>query len=122
LNKAWYSQSGGKGAPSGSGYTKIYSNRRAFAALTRNGSIKVWGFPHFGGNKAPAGRGYTKIYSTDSAFAALKANASLPPESWSPHTLIKPLALRAAKALEVKSTHWQRLYQDLFKCICLCCS
>jgi hypothetical protein len=104
--------SGGKGAPSGSGYTKIYSNRRAFAALTHNGSIKVWGFPHFGGNKAPAGRGYTKIYSTDSAFAALKANGSikvwgtegapLPPEYWSPHALIEPSRVRAAKALVVE--------------------
>jgi hypothetical protein len=26
-----------------SGYTKIYSNRYAFAALTTNGSIKAWG-------------------------------------------------------------------------------
>jgi hypothetical protein len=30
-------------APTGSGYTKIYSNRYAFAALTTNGSIKAWG-------------------------------------------------------------------------------
>jgi hypothetical protein len=75
--------------PPGSGYTKIYSNRKAFAALTRNGSIKTWGFPYFGGKNAPnvpTGKGYTKVYSTGSAFAALKANG------------IEPSALRAAKA------------------------
>jgi hypothetical protein len=59
---------------SGSGYTKIYSNRKAFATLKPNGSIKAWGHPYFGGINAPAGRGYTKIYSTANAFAALKAN------------------------------------------------
>jgi hypothetical protein len=39
------------------------------AALTRNGSIKVWGNPNSGGENAPDGKGYTKIYSTSSAFA-----------------------------------------------------
>jgi hypothetical protein len=34
---------GGSGAPSGSGYTKIYSTKYAFAALKADGSIKVWG-------------------------------------------------------------------------------
>jgi hypothetical protein len=33
------SYSGGIGAPSDSGYTKIYSNRYAFAALKADGSI-----------------------------------------------------------------------------------
>jgi hypothetical protein len=47
------------------------------AALTRNGSIKVWGNPNSGGENAPDGKGYTKIYSTSSAFAALKSDGSI---------------------------------------------
>jgi hypothetical protein len=65
----------------------------AFAALTRNGSIKVWGNPNSGGKKAPRGRGYTKIYSTSSAFAALKSDGSIK---------VEPLRVRAAKALSVE--------------------
>ncbi|VVM28114.1 hypothetical protein BSPWISOXPB_6558 [uncultured Gammaproteobacteria bacterium] len=39
--KAWgRSDYGGTGAPSGSGYTKIYSTMRAFAAVKADGSIK----------------------------------------------------------------------------------
>jgi hypothetical protein len=36
-------------APSGNGYTKIYSTEYAFAALKADGSIKAWGdfeLPH----------------------------------------------------------------------------
>jgi hypothetical protein len=47
-------------APTGNGYTKIYSNRYAFAALTTNGSIKAWGDWDWGGTHAPSGSGYTK--------------------------------------------------------------
>jgi hypothetical protein len=47
------SYSGGTGAPSGSGYTKIYSNRRAFAVLTHDGSIMVWGSSKYGATNAP---------------------------------------------------------------------
>jgi hypothetical protein len=57
---------GGKNAPNAptdKGYTKIYSTTNAFAALTRNGSIKAWGNPYSGGADAPSGSGYTKIYS-----------------------------------------------------------
>jgi hypothetical protein len=81
LNKSWYSHyqrahlgSGGT-APSGNGYTKIYSTGYAFAALKADGSIKAWGNPSSGGTGAPAGNDYTKIYSTDSAFAARVAKA-----------------------------------------------
>jgi hypothetical protein len=44
---------GGSGAPSGSGYTKIYSTSRAFAALKADGSIKAWGDSDYGGSGAP---------------------------------------------------------------------
>jgi hypothetical protein len=90
------SGSGGTDAPAGSGYTKIYSNWQAFAVIKTDGSIAAWGDPDAGGT-SPAGSGYTRIYSTDSAFAALKAD-----EPESPHTLIDPSALRAAKALAVE--------------------
>jgi hypothetical protein len=46
------SSSGGKNAsnvPTDKGYTKIYSNQYAFAALKADGSIKAWGDPDFGG-------------------------------------------------------------------------
>jgi hypothetical protein len=36
------SESGGTGAPTDRGYTKIYSNAYAFATLKANGSIKAW--------------------------------------------------------------------------------
>ncbi|VVM23389.1 hypothetical protein BSPWISOXPB_101 [uncultured Gammaproteobacteria bacterium] len=36
---------GGTGAPAGSGYTKIYSTKSAFAAIKADGSIAAWG-PH----------------------------------------------------------------------------
>jgi hypothetical protein len=45
-------------------YTKIYSTTNAFAALTRDGSIKAWGGSDGGGENAPFGSGYTKIYSS----------------------------------------------------------
>jgi hypothetical protein len=54
-----------------------YANKRAFAAVKADGSIKVWGSPYDGGTGAPSGRGYTKIYSNWGAFAALKAPSSL---------------------------------------------
>jgi hypothetical protein len=37
------SDDGGIGAPSGNGYTKIYSTEDAFAALKADGSITAWG-------------------------------------------------------------------------------
>jgi hypothetical protein len=50
-------------SPDGKGYTKIYSNTYAFAALKADGSIKAWGSSDSGGTNAPDGKGYTKIYS-----------------------------------------------------------
>jgi hypothetical protein len=66
------------GAPSDNGYTKIYSNRFAFAALKADGSITAWGDSKNGGTGAPYDNGYTKIYSTSLAFAALN-------KSWYSH-------------------------------------
>jgi hypothetical protein len=63
--------------PSGSDYTKIYSNAVAFAALKTDGSIKAWGEADSGGTNAPVDKGYTKIYSNTYAFAALKADGSI---------------------------------------------
>jgi hypothetical protein len=74
---------GGAGAPSGSGYTKIYSTRHAFAALKADGSITAWGNSNAGGTGAPSG-------------------APAPPKSGSPHAVIEPSALRAAKAFPVE--------------------
>jgi hypothetical protein len=71
---AWGDPDAGGTAPSGSGYTKIYSTRTAFAALKADGSITAWGS---GSTGAPSDSGYTKIYSTYSAFAALKADGSI---------------------------------------------
>jgi hypothetical protein len=56
----------GTGAPSGNGYTKIYSNGYAsFAALKADGSITAWGDSDYGGTGAPSDNGYTKIYSAE---------------------------------------------------------
>ncbi|MGB1159453.1 MAG: hypothetical protein ACPG3V_08645 [Porticoccaceae bacterium] len=66
---------GGIGAPTDSGYTKIYSSAFAFAALKADGSITAWG--NLFGNGAPTDSGYTKIYSSAFAFAALKADGSI---------------------------------------------
>jgi alpha-tubulin suppressor-like RCC1 family protein len=68
---------GGVGAPSGKGYTKIYSTGSAFAALKADGSITAWGDSDAGGTGAPSDNGYTKIYSNVSDFAALKADGSI---------------------------------------------
>jgi hypothetical protein len=70
--------SGGTGAPSDNGYTNIYSNGWAFAALKADGSITAWGHSRYGGTGAPAGSGFTKIYSTMFAFAAFKADGTHP--------------------------------------------
>jgi hypothetical protein len=47
------SSHGGAGAPSGNGYTKIYSTYGAFAALKADGSITMWGFSYAGDTGAP---------------------------------------------------------------------
>jgi hypothetical protein len=74
-NPAWGRSSyGGTKAPSGSGYTKIYSTERAFAVLEADGSITAWGNSGYGGTGAPSGNGYTKIYANANAFAVLEAS------------------------------------------------
>jgi hypothetical protein len=69
---------GGKGGRSwsGSGYTKIHSTLKAFAAI-KDGSITAWGDASLGGTGAPSDSDYTKIYSTRAAFAAVKADGSI---------------------------------------------
>jgi hypothetical protein len=61
----------------------------------------------YGGSGAPYDKDYTEIYSNSFAFVALKADGSI--TAWGkavqpalPHTLIEPLASRAAKALSVE--------------------
>jgi hypothetical protein len=92
------SENGGANAPDGSGYIKIYSSGYAFAAMKADGSIKAWGESDFGGEHAPDGNGYTKIYSTKYAFSVGALGAFVPPASESPHAVIEPSVLRAAKA------------------------
>jgi hypothetical protein len=52
------SKEGGKGAPLGNNYTKIYSTKFAFAALKADGSITAWGDSDEGGTGAPSDNGY----------------------------------------------------------------
>jgi hypothetical protein len=77
---AWGNSSLGGTAPSGSGYTKIYSGGHAFVALKADGSITAWG----------------SLYET--GHVALDAGV-VPPKRESPHAAIEPSALTAAKAL-----------------------
>jgi hypothetical protein len=49
-------------------------------------------------NSSSKDKGYTKIYSNGYAFAALKADGSITAWGDENNTLIKPSALRAAKA------------------------
>jgi hypothetical protein len=58
----------------------------------------VWGDSDYGGSGAPYDKDYTEIYSNSFAFVALKADG----QPALPHTLIEPLASRAAKALSVE--------------------
>jgi hypothetical protein len=64
----WGDSDSGGTSPSGSGYTKIYSNGYAFATLEADGSITAWGGTNNEGTGAPSDSGYTKIYSTQYAF------------------------------------------------------
>ncbi|MDG1890668.1 MAG: hypothetical protein P8L18_05095, partial [Verrucomicrobiota bacterium] len=64
-------------APSDTGYTDIFSNSGAFAALGADGAISAWGSPEHGGSGAPGDTGYTDIFSNGHAFAALGADGSI---------------------------------------------
>jgi hypothetical protein len=74
VNKSWYNLCQ---------WVRLLLHSLNYPTLKADGSIKAWGDQYSGGKGAPSGSGYTKIYSNRS-------------------TLIKPLALRAAKALEVE--------------------
>ena len=68
---AWgHSDWGGSGAPSGTGFTAIFSTPAAFAALDEQGAIHSWG-DSGAPSGAPSGTGFTALSSTDRAFAAL---------------------------------------------------
>ena len=58
----------------------IGQSYRAWAALTKNGSVVVWGDEKSGGKIGSKRQGLAdivKLYSTDSAFAALKSDGSV---------------------------------------------
>jgi alpha-tubulin suppressor-like RCC1 family protein len=68
------------GGPDGLGATgEQFRNLSAFAALTTDGQVKVWGNTLNGGlqAEAPTGTGYTVITSNERAFAALKNDGSI---------------------------------------------
>ena len=68
---------GGTCAPSGTGFTAIYSHRFAFAALKQDGSIQEWGSTSWVGRGTPLDTGFVTIFSGDGSFAALKADGSI---------------------------------------------
>ncbi len=68
------------GGPNALGATgEQFRNLSAFAALTKDGSISVWGNTANGGKQAdaPTGTGYTVITSNEKAFAALRNDGSI---------------------------------------------
>ena len=73
-------------APSGGGFTKVFSNAHAFAALRTDGSIVSWG--GYGGSSPPLlltaahclAAASPTVFSTRYAFAALHADGSI--ASW----------------------------------------
>ncbi len=68
------------GGPNALGATgEQFRNLSAFAALTKDGSVMVWGNTANGGKQAdaPTGTGYTVITSNEKAFAALKNDGSI---------------------------------------------
>ncbi|MEY2645917.1 MAG: hypothetical protein RLZZ611_2566, partial [Cyanobacteriota bacterium] len=71
------SNNGGKGAPTGSGYTVIVSSEKAFAALKNDGSIVAWGNSANGATGAPSGTGYQRIAASRNAFAALRSDGGI---------------------------------------------
>jgi hypothetical protein len=58
------------------GFTKIYSNEKAFAGITAEGKIQSWGDNDCGGTNAPGGSGFIAIYSTYCSFVAVKADGT----------------------------------------------
>jgi hypothetical protein len=58
------------------GFTKIYSNDKAFAGITAEGRIQSWGKESCGGSYAPGGSGYIAIYTTYCSFVAVRADGT----------------------------------------------
>jgi hypothetical protein len=71
---------GGTDAPTGTGFTQLFSNNGAFTALKADGSITAWGNSDFGGSGAPAGTGFVTIQSSqtsDPVFTGVPASGVL---------------------------------------------
>ena len=68
---------GGSGAPSGTGFTAIFSTADAFAALHESGTVHVWGSGYLGGIGAPSGSDFVSIFSTARAFVAISENGGI---------------------------------------------
>jgi len=65
---------------SGVSVSKLFSNEKAFAALTANGDVITWGNSAYGGDSSSVQAQLTDvetIYATKGAFAALKTNGEL---------------------------------------------
>jgi hypothetical protein len=65
---------GGNSAPTDNGYTQIFSNDNAYAALKPDGSITVWGTSN-GGSGGPTGSG--RLLVSTIQFQALAAGTNL---------------------------------------------
>ena len=78
---------------------KIYSNGRAFAAVTEDGSVVTWGKASSGGDSSSVAdqlkSGVKVIYSTNSAFAAIKKDGSI--VTWGRPALEIQLCSRSAE-------------------------
>ena len=60
--------------------SEICSNRMAFSAIKKNGTVVTWGDPKFGGNQHQLTSKLTEIkhiYATSCAFAAVRKNGTL---------------------------------------------
>mmetsp|Transcript_41497 Transcript_41497/g.91172 ORF Transcript_41497/g.91172 Transcript_41497/m.91172 type:complete len:515 (+) Transcript_41497:136-1680(+) len=68
---------GGSGAPRGTGFSKVFSTRSAFCAMTTDGRLFAWGERSWGGSGAPSGSGYRFVASTQRAFAAIASDGSI---------------------------------------------
>ena len=85
------------GAPTGSGFTVITSNKYAFAALSSDGTIHTWGSSDLGGTGAPSGSGSASAsyYTTEPrCHAPLPLTSEPPPPATPPgYVLVRLPAL-----------------------------
>ena len=56
--------SGGSGAPSDTGYSRIYSTANGFSAIKAAGQIAQWGHSEPQFIPPPSGTGFVAVYST----------------------------------------------------------